>query len=201
MAWTVSGNIKGPKGDTGATGSTGPAGAGVQITGTAATYANLPTGLTSGDAGHAYIVTTDGASHTGYLYVWDGSAFPADGSGVPFQGPKGDTGAAGTTGSTGSAGAAATLAIGTTTTLAAGAPATASNSGTSSAAVLDLGIPAGAKGDTGDTGATGATGTTGSAGARGSNWYTGSGAPGSISGSAAGDQYLDTDSGDVYTLS
>lgn len=68
----------------------------------------------------------------------------------------------------------------------------------------------GPKGDTGDTGpqgpqgnpgTTGATGATGTAGARGSLWYTGTGAPGTIAGSQPGDQYLDTATGNVYTLS
>lgn len=55
------------------------------------------------------------------------------------------------------------------------------------------GVPGspGAKGDTGNTGATGT---------RGTNWYTGVGAPGTIAGSLAGDKYLDTSSGDVFTL-
>lgn len=55
--------------------------------------------------------------------------------------------------------------------------------------------PAGPDGPAGSAGATGATG------ARGSNWYTGVGAPGVIAGAVAGDKYLDTASGDVYTLS
>ena len=54
-------------------------------------------------------------------------------------------------------GTAATIAAGTTTTTAAGSSATVSNSGTSSAAVFNFGIPRG------DTGATGATGSTGAA--------------------------------------
>jgi hypothetical protein len=58
-------------------------------------------------------------------------------------GPKGDPGNPGT---------AATIAVGTVTTLAAGAPATVTNSGTSSAAVFNIGIPQGAKGDKGDPG-------------------------------------------------
>lgn len=225
MAWTVSGNIKGPKGDTGATGATGAtgtAGAGVSIAGTVATYSALPTTLGPSDNGKGYLVSADGK-----LYVWDGTAFPANGAGANFQGPAGTSatlsagtatalaagatptvsnsgtstaavfnfgipaGAAGATGTTGATGSAATVTAGSATPLAVGASPTVSNSGTSSAAVFNFGIPAGA---------TGATGTTGAAGTRGSNWYTGSGAPGSIGGSSAGDQYLDTTSGDVYTL-
>lgn len=53
----------------------------------------------------------------------------------------------------------------------------------------------------GPQGTAGTAGAAGSAGARGSNWYTGTGAPGVIAGSAVGDQYLDTASGNVYTLS
>lgn len=62
----------------------------------------------------------------------------------------------------------------------------------------------GPKGDTGDQGPQGNPGTPGSPGspgARGSLWYTGTGAPGTIAGAQAGDQYLDTASGNVYTFS
>lgn len=38
-------------------------------------------------------------------------------------------------------------------------------------------------------------------GPRGTNWYSGHGAPGTISGSAPGDMYLDLDNGDVHVLS
>ena len=63
----------------------------------------------------------------------------------------------------GESGAAATIAVGTTTTLDAGKDATVSNSGTSSAAVFDFGIPQGAKGDDGDPGSKGDPGDTGPA--------------------------------------
>jgi hypothetical protein len=52
-------------------------------------------------------------------------------------------------GAPGSNGAAASVAVGTTSTLAPGQPATVVNVGTSSAAVLDFGIPAGATGASG----------------------------------------------------
>lgn len=55
-------------------------------------------------------------------------------------------GAAGTNGSTGATGTAATVAIGSVTTLAAGSSATATNVGTSAAAVINFGIPQGANG-------------------------------------------------------
>lgn len=57
------------------------------------------------------------------------------------------------------------------------------------------------KGPKGDTGTQGNPGTPGTPGARGSLWYTGTGAPSGISGAQAGDQYLDTASGNVYTFS
>ena len=47
----------------------------------------------------------------------------------------------------------------------------------------------------------GSAGSNGTNGARGSLWYEGAGAPGTISGQADGDLYLDTTSGDVYQLS
>ena len=92
------------------------------------------------------------------------------------QGPIGLTGATGATGSTGATGAtgpqgpagtngtngtngtSATIAVGTVTGLSAGSTPTITNSGTSSAAVFDFGIPAGATGATGATGAAGANG-------------------------------------------
>lgn len=89
------------------------------------------------------------------------------------QGPKGDTGdtgpqgPAGADGADGADGEAATIAVGTTTTGAAGTNADVSNSGTSSAAVFDFTIPRGDKGATGDQGPKGDTGDTGPAGADG----------------------------------
>jgi hypothetical protein len=60
-----------------------------------------------------------------------------------IQGPTGNTGPQGPTGSTGTA---ATVAVGTTTTLSSGSSATVANSGTSSAAVFNFGIPQGLQG-------------------------------------------------------
>ena len=68
-------------------------------------------------------------------------------SGTPGpQGPAGDNGANG---------AAATIAVGTTTTGAAGSSASVDNGGTSSAAVFNFTIPQGVAGATGAAGATG----------------------------------------------
>ena len=58
---------------------------------------------------------------------------------------------AGSPGAAGSAGAAATIAVGTVTALPAGSQPTVTNTGTSSAAVLAFGLPAGGSGSTGTT--------------------------------------------------
>lgn len=72
-----------------------------------------------------------------------------------LRGLTGPQGIPGADGKDGKDGAAATISVGSTSTLPAGSSATVTNSGTSSAAVFDFGIP---KGDKGDTGATGADG-------------------------------------------
>lgn len=61
--------------------------------------------------------------------------------------------------------------------------------------------PQGPQGVQGTPGTPGAAGTNGTNGVRGSLWYTGTGAPSGITGALAGDQYLDTASGNVYTFS
>lgn len=68
---------------------------------------------------------------------------------VNIKGPQGDTGSAG------APGAAATIAVGTVSGLPAGSTPTVTNSGSSSAAVFNFGIPAGADGATGPTGPAG----------------------------------------------
>lgn len=72
-----------------------------------------------------------------------------------------DVAVSGGVGPTGTAGAAATITVGTVTTGAAGSSASVVNAGSSSAAVLNFTIPAGATGATGAQGATGATGPAG----------------------------------------
>jgi hypothetical protein len=66
--------------------------------------------------------------------------------------------AAGGAGPAGAAGSAATVSVGSVTTLAAGASATVTNSGTAQAAVLNFGIPQGATGAAGTAGSGGGTG-------------------------------------------
>ena len=146
-----------PKGDKGDTGSTGQA---------ATIAAGTTTTLSPGSSA---TVTNSGTSSAA---VFD--------FGIP-QGDKGDTGAPGADGfspiatvskvgdtatititdengtttasvSDGADGQAATITAGTTTTLPAGSSATVTNSGTSSAAIFDFGIPKGDKGDTGNPG-------------------------------------------------
>lgn len=70
-------------------------------------------------------------------------------------------------GETGASGAAATITIGTVTTAASGAEAVITNSGTSSAVVLDFVLPAGAQGETGATGEQGPQGVAGPKGDKG----------------------------------
>ncbi len=85
-----------------------------------------------------------------------GPVGPAGPSGATGStGPQGPQGVQGLTGATGPAGAAATATAGSTTTLAAGAPATVVNAGTTSAAVFNFGIPQGVQGIQGVQGPTG----------------------------------------------
>lgn len=75
--------------------------------------------------------------------------------------------AAGGTGGGGGGGTAATIRVGTTTTLLPGSEATVTNSGTSSAAVFNFGIPAGEKGEPGEAGPEGPAGPQGEQGPQG----------------------------------
>ena len=127
----------GPQGETGATGATGPQGP------KGDTGPQGPKGDT-GDTGPQGPKGDTGDS---------GPQGPQGETGP--QGPQGETGATGATGpqgpqgetgATGPAGTSATIAVGTVTTLPAGSNATVTNSGTSSSAVFDFGIPQGATG-------------------------------------------------------
>lgn len=114
-----------PKGDKGDKGDTGATGAAATIT---------VGSTTTGAAGTNASVTNTGTSGAAVLN---------------FTIPRGDKGETGATGATGATGQAATVAVGSTTTLTPGSNATVTNSGTSSAATFNFGIPQGVKGDTG----------------------------------------------------
>lgn len=142
------------------------------------------------------------------------------------KGLTGDKGATGERGPQGATGAAATIKVGTVSTGNPGTNATVVNAGTANAAVFNFTIPRGATGATGPQGpagakgATGATGPQGPAGAKGATgdrgpagangtsaaWHSGTAVTGTstsaitvaVSGSKAGDMYLNTSTSNVY---
>lgn len=150
----------GQQGLQGDQGEPGEDGTSVTLEGSVQSVGNLPNGTPSGTL---YIVLD-----TGDGYVSDGSNGWTNVG--PIQGPKGDDGDQGPKGDDGDQGLpgqqgnpglqgdAATVAVGSTTTLAPGSSATVTNSGDSAAAVFNFGIPEGdagqqgLKGDTGDPG-------------------------------------------------
>lgn len=109
----------------------------------------LPAGTT---VDLAVVSPVPDSNGTYYLVGPQGPAGPTGATGATGatgpQGPKGDTG------DTGPAGAAATITVGTVTTGAPTDPVVVTNSGTTSAAILNFTIP---KGDTGDIGSLSAT--------------------------------------------
>ena len=113
---------------------------------------------TTGAAGSNASVTNSGSSSAAVFNftIPTGAAGPTGATGA--AGATGATGSAGATGSTGAAGSAATIAVGTVSALSAGATPTITNSGSSSAATFNFGIPAGAAGSNG-TAATVSVGT------------------------------------------
>lgn len=125
---------------------------------------------------------TVGSVHPEHLNGYDSadvSMFPkvsADGSTFEFvpgtgeQGPKGDPGPQGEQGPQGPQGvpgSAATVTVGTVSTLPSGSSATVVNAGTSAAAVLNFGIPAGVQGPQGPQGEQGPQGIQGREGEKG----------------------------------
>jgi hypothetical protein len=126
------GGLRGEKGEKGDTGTAATIAAG--------TATSLPSGSTP-------TVTNTGTSSAAVFNF-----------GIP-KGDKGDKGDTGATGATGSPGEAATISVGTTSTGLPGTNASVTNTGTSSAAVLNFTIPRGEKGDKGDTGSTGSAAT------------------------------------------
>jgi collagen type VII alpha len=167
-----------PQGATGATGSTGASGAAATLAvgavntlspGTSATVTNSGTGSAAvfnfgipqgatGSTGASGAAATLAVGAVNTLSVGSSATVTNSGSSSAavfnFGIPTGATGASGPTGSTGATGSAATIGVGTVNTLSAGSSATVTNSGTTSAAVFNFGIPAGATGATGSTGAT-----------------------------------------------
>lgn len=168
---------KGDKGDTGAaatisvgTVTTGAAGSSASVTNSGTTSAavlnfTIPQGAkgdkgdkgTTGDAGTAATIKVGTVSSGTTASVTNSGTTSA--AVLNFVLPKGDKGDTGDKGDAGTAGTAATISIGTVTTGAAGTSASVTNSGTSTAAVLDFVIP---KGDKGDTGASGSGSSSGS---------------------------------------
>ena len=107
------------------------------------------------------------------------------------KGSKGDIGPQGPRGEKGNTGTAATISVGTVTTGAAGTNAVVTNAGTSSAAKFNFTIPRGANGTNGTS----------------ATWFTGTAVTGtsttavtvSVTGSKAGDMYLNTSTYNVYS--
>ena len=171
MAWVQTGNIRGPQGPQGVQGPAGPAGEDGKGISIAGSAATYAA-LPTG-LGAADVGKGYLVNADGLLYIWSGTAFPTDGNGVAFKGDPGPQGPQGEQGLQGIQG------------------------------------PQGPKGDTGNTGADGAQGPQGAqglqgpAGTNGTNgtrWFTGSGAPGVVSGAVAGDIYLDSTDGTYYVL-
>lgn len=154
LNFTIPQGPQGAKGDTGPQGPQGETGEGFVVKGYFATLSALQSGVPSPSAGDAYGV---GSAEPYDIYIWDGvnSAWVNNGPLQGAQGPQGDPGSA------------ATIEIGTVTTAPAGSDAAVTNSGTSSAAVLNFTIPQGATGPQGPAGVDGSPGPAGADGADG----------------------------------
>ena len=130
----------GPQGETGATGQSANISIGTVTTLPSGSNATVVNSGTSMDAVLDFGIPAGPQGETGPV----GPAGPQGLQGEP--GPVGPAGPQGEPGATGPAGSSATIDIGTVTTLPAGSNATVTNSGTSSSAVFDFGIPQGASG-------------------------------------------------------
>lgn len=151
---------------------------GVALSGIVATYAALPAQPVA--AGTALLVAADG-----FVYVSNGSAWPANGAGWNLRGPTGPPGewfeGAGVPGTVTGA-ADSDMYVDTVT-----GDVYQLHMLTWSL-IMNIKGPRGLQGDTGNTG-------------RAAQWWTGSGAPGTVTGSGAGDMYLDTGgTGNVYAF-
>ena len=131
---TGAAGVAGPQGATGATGAkgaTGVAGAvGMNFRGVWRAAAEYAVNDAVTFAGSTYLAQVAGSNAEPDLYPSNWMVLAQSGG----------------TGATGAQGVAATVSVGSVTTLAAGAQATVSNSGTAQAAVLNFGIPQGAPG-------------------------------------------------------
>lgn len=134
-----------PRGDTGATGATGATG---------------PQGLTgdTGPQGPQGVQGETGAQGPQGIQGETGPEGPQGPQGEQGiqgetgpQGPQGDTGPTGAQGPQGDPGTAATITIGAVTTGAAGSSVVVTNSGSSTAAILNFTIPKGDQGDPAST--------------------------------------------------
>jgi len=143
--------LQGVAGATGPTGATGQDGAGIALSMSVETYADLASlGLGEEDKGKAVYVETDGK-----LYIWGGTSFPAEEDGIEFRGTTGPPGEQGTQGVTG----------------ATGATGQDGNDGATGPQGIQ-GIP-GVDGATGATGQDGSRGVTGATGQDGNDGTTG----------------------------
>jgi len=142
----------GPAGSTGATGAQGPP---VSFKGAYASGTTYAIGDAVSENGSTYIsrvasnIGNDPATDVGAGTVGTYWALLAKKGDTGATGSTGATGATGSTGATGPAGSAATIGIGTISTEAAGSSAIVTNSGSSSAAVLNFTIPQGEPGTIG----------------------------------------------------
>jgi len=157
---------QGPIGPTGASGPPGPQG----VTGPQGVQGPVgPAGVNFQGAWSSATAyrANDAVSYNGstYLALATNLAVPPDSSTTVWA----MLARAGGAGPTGPAGAAATVSIGTVTTGAPGTAATVTNSGTSSAAVLNFTIP---QGQTGATGSSGGAGTGGGLGSFASTYHS-----------------------------
>ena len=127
-------NLIGPEGPPGEDGQDGADGA----------AATIAAGTTTTTAEGTNAAVTNSGTSAAAVFDFD---IPRGDTGA--EGPQGDPGA---DGADGADGAAATIAVGTTTTIAPGSNATVTNVGTSEAAVFNFSIPQGEQGEQGEQG-------------------------------------------------
>lgn len=200
--------VQGPQGPQGLKGDDGADGRSFTILALFDTLYALQQAHPTGSAGDAYAV---GTATNNTIYIWDtqlaawadvgqlqgpqgpqgiqgiqGPTGPQGEQGIQgaqgAQGEKGEKGDKGDKGADGADGAAATVAVGTVTTVASTESASVTNSGTTSAAVLNFEIPKGEKGDTGPQGVQGPQGEQGIQGPKGDKGDTGDTGPQGIQG-------------------